>query len=94
MSIFEGLNSSNACGNRLLEDASFISVKPVIWGAATTLLRLNRGRITRSSVVDLPLPASPIRNRCGYLMPIERSISLTKHPVHHASTVTVFAGSL
>ena len=77
MSIFEGLNSSSAWGNRFEDAASFMMVNPVTCGAAMTFVRPNIGRITRSSVVDLPLPASPIRNKWGYLIPDTRSISLT-----------------
>ena len=93
-SIFDGLNSSIDCGIREDDALSLKTVNAVTCDAAVTLPVENMGRITRSNVVDLPLPASPIRNRCGNFTLCCLKYSLTKHPAHHARMGTVFSASL
>jgi hypothetical protein len=82
LSIFEGLNSSSAIG-MVLEDAeSFINVNAVVCPAAMIFERENTGMITRSSVLLLPLPASPMSIRCGNFTLLSRRCSLMKQPAY------------
>ena len=76
------------------EADSFISVNAVTCVAAVTRLLENSGSSTRSKVVDFPLPASPIKNKCGNFMPESLRCSLTKHPAAQARMEIAFAGSL
>jgi len=61
-------------------------VKPVTCVAAATFDCEKIGRITRSRVLLLPLPASPIRNRCGNLMPERRRWGLIRGKAEHIAS--------
>ncbi len=78
----------------LLEQLSRMRVKFVTCPEAVTLLRPKMGRMMRSRVLDLPDPASPIKNRCGNFTLLFRRCDLIKQAPHHARIGTHLPGSL